>query len=86
MPKRISMNISAVSVAAGESVPSPTRRPELRKSCSGARPMPSWALQRVLTATATSYCLSFLTSSSSTCTQWTARTLVGLEKASQFSA
>ena len=85
MPRRISESMSVESVAAGESVPMPTRRPARMNSSTGATPMPSCALQRGHTAMATLYSLSFFTSSSSVCTQWMASTL-GDSKAPQFSA
>lgn len=44
IPSRISMNMSEESVAAGESVPKPTRMPDLRNVGSGAKPMPSWRI------------------------------------------
>ena len=63
----------------------PVRRPERKNSVSGATPMPSCALQRGHTATATSYSFSFCTSLSSTCTQWMASTLSD-SNAPQFKA
>ena len=75
MPRRISVNMSIESVAAGESVPRPKRRCARRNSPMGDRPMPSCALQRGQPATATSYSFSFLMSSSSMCVQWIASTL-----------
>ena len=66
MPMCISEIMSVESVAAGLSVPRPTRRPLFRNSASGATPMPSWALMRGQLATETSYSLSLATSWSST--------------------
>ena len=85
MPMRISVSMSVESVAAGESVPMPRRRPARMNSLMGATPMPSCALQRGHTATATSYSFSFCTSLSSTCTQWMASTLSD-SNAPQFKA
>ena len=79
------MSMSVESVAAGESVPKPNRKSERMNSSRGATPIPSCALQRGQTATATSYSLNFFTSVSSTCTQWMASTLSD-SNAPQFSA
>ena len=85
MPRRISVSMSVVSVAAGESVPRPTRRPARRNSSRGATPMPSWELARGHTHTDTLCSRSLRTSSSVTWTAWTTMTL-GASKAPQLSA
>ena len=76
--------MSVESVAAGLSVPRPTRRPLFKNSASGATPMPSCALMRGQLAMETSYSLSLATSWSSTYTPCTIITL-SLSNAPQFS-
>ncbi len=67
-PTLISENMSVESVAAGESVPSPMRKPDFRYSLSGAMPMPRRALARGHMQMDTPCSRILLMSSSSTCT------------------